>query len=163
MELFISHWFSVSWSNIQIHLSIAYKELFPIAIAASIWEHLMGIPTGKISVRRATGDSETAYDGLTPVTHTNGGQKFLYIHCSPVSISAFLTTGSSCRFGSNSSSSSPTQRSVQGLTEKRGYYDLGFGWAQRRFLDLCIHDNRVKPNDSILPRNKETLMCFCSH
>jgi hypothetical protein len=36
----MSHWFSGSWSDTQIHLSIAYKELFPIVIAASLWGHL---------------------------------------------------------------------------------------------------------------------------
>jgi hypothetical protein len=38
--IFMSHWFSGSWSDTQIHLSIAYKELFPIVIAASLWGHL---------------------------------------------------------------------------------------------------------------------------
>ena len=35
--------------------------------------------------------------------------------------------------------------------------------AQRRFLDFCIQDNRVRPNGSILPASQETLMRFCSH
>lgn len=38
--IFTSHWFTGSWSASQLHLSIAYKELFPIVIAANLWGHL---------------------------------------------------------------------------------------------------------------------------
>ena len=36
--LFGSEWFNGLWLEVQITLSIAYKELFPIVIAAKIWE-----------------------------------------------------------------------------------------------------------------------------
>lgn len=38
--ILMSHWFSGSWSLSQLNSSIAYKELFPIVIAASLWGHL---------------------------------------------------------------------------------------------------------------------------
>lgn len=31
------HWFSGSWSTVQATLSIAYKELFPVVVAAYLW------------------------------------------------------------------------------------------------------------------------------
>ena len=37
--IFMSHWFTGSWSVSQLGFSIAYKELFPIAIAANLWGH----------------------------------------------------------------------------------------------------------------------------
>lgn len=35
--IFKSHWFSGAWSVAQSSLSIAYKELFPIVVAAYLW------------------------------------------------------------------------------------------------------------------------------
>ena len=35
--IFKSHWFSSAWSAEQSLLSIAYKELFPIVVAAYLW------------------------------------------------------------------------------------------------------------------------------
>ena len=35
--IFKSHWFSGTWSAAQSSLSIAYKELFPIVVAAYLW------------------------------------------------------------------------------------------------------------------------------
>jgi len=35
--IFKSHWFSSAWSVAQSSLSIAYKELFPIVVAAYLW------------------------------------------------------------------------------------------------------------------------------
>ena len=35
--IFDGHWFSGSWSESQCPLSIAYKELFPIIVAAHVW------------------------------------------------------------------------------------------------------------------------------
>ena len=35
--IFKSHWFSGAWSVAQSSLSIAYKELFPIVVAANLW------------------------------------------------------------------------------------------------------------------------------
>ena len=35
--IFIGHWFSGSWTELQHPLSIAYKELFPIVVAAHVW------------------------------------------------------------------------------------------------------------------------------
>ena len=32
-------WFAGTWSSLQMPLSIAYKELFPVVIAASLWGH----------------------------------------------------------------------------------------------------------------------------
>lgn len=34
-----THWFNGKWSYQQTHLSIAYKELFPVVIAAQVWGH----------------------------------------------------------------------------------------------------------------------------
>ena len=34
-----SDWFMGKWSPLQLPLSIAYKELFPIVLAASLWDH----------------------------------------------------------------------------------------------------------------------------
>ena len=38
--IFMSHWFSGSWLATQLHLSIAYKQLLPIVIAASLLGNL---------------------------------------------------------------------------------------------------------------------------
>ena len=35
--IFKSHWFYGAWSTAQSSLSIAYKELFPIVVAAYLW------------------------------------------------------------------------------------------------------------------------------
>ena len=35
--IFKSHWFSGAWSVAQSSLSVAYKELFPIVVAAYLW------------------------------------------------------------------------------------------------------------------------------
>ena len=35
--IFQSYWFSSTWSVVQSSLSIAYKELFPILVAAYLW------------------------------------------------------------------------------------------------------------------------------
>ena len=35
--IFDGHWFSGSWSESQRTLSIVYKELFPIVVAAHVW------------------------------------------------------------------------------------------------------------------------------
>ena len=32
-----SHWFCSAWSTVQKPSSVAYKELFPIVVAASLW------------------------------------------------------------------------------------------------------------------------------
>ena len=33
----LSHWFNGRWSSLQLPLSIAYKELFPVVLAAHVW------------------------------------------------------------------------------------------------------------------------------
>lgn len=35
--------------------------------------------------------------------------------------------------------------------------------VQRQFINFCTLDGYISPNESMLPNNEQTLLCFCSH
>lgn len=35
--------------------------------------------------------------------------------------------------------------------------------VKRRVINFCTLDGYISPNESMLPNNEQTLLCFCSH
>jgi len=162
--IFKSHWFCGAWSAVQGSSSIAYKELLPIVIAASLWGSQW------VSQRvEFLCDNESVVAVLKSGTSWDQSLMLLLRYLSMLAVRhLFSFTASSVR---GKDSCLPPSRSSDALTQ-RCQFLLTQGLApstrrvylsaQRRFINFCRQDGCVTQRGVLPLVDEETLMRFAT-
>ncbi|CAH3113440.1 unnamed protein product, partial [Porites lobata] len=155
--IFNTKWFCGAWSMEQRSLSIAYKELFPIVVAAALW----GSQWGSRRVEFLC-DNES----VVAVLKSGTSRDHLLMGLLP-----FSSSGTSSRPDSLCDSRVAAGRTPDVLTQ-RCQFLLSQGLApstrrvylsaQRRYIDFCRRDGRLNSDGPFPPADEETLMRFAS-
>ncbi|KAL9961224.1 hypothetical protein ACROYT_G030129 [Oculina patagonica] len=167
--IFKSHWFCGAWLAVQRSSSIAYKELFPIIIAAS----LRGSQWVSRRVEFLCNESVVAV--LKSGTPQDQSLMLLLRYLSMLAVRhSFLllphqfvgfrrSTGPDSCLPPSCSSDALTQRCqflfTQGLAPSTRRVYLS---AQRRFINFCHQDGRVTQHCILPLADEETLMRFAT-